>query len=129
MFQYIAAGAGIVALGLGITALVQHNTIEDLELDVAALESQVADKDGLIDAQATGIAEMIKTATAAEAALRAAGDTIDETARQLAAERAKRTAKVEKDYALPDCAALLATDLGNVCPAHAQRLRDAATNR
>jgi hypothetical protein len=36
---------------------------------------------------------------------------------------------VEKDYALPDCAALMAVDLALMCPAHADRVRRAAQGR
>lgn len=127
--QYLYLGAALAALVAVGTIAYQHRVINGLEADNAVLKGQVQDKDATIDAQSHGIAEMIKAATASEAALKAAGDTIDTYNALLAAERAKRNAKVEKDYALPDCAALLATDLAAVCPAHAQRLRDAATNR
>lgn len=126
--QYLYLGAALAALVAVGTIAYQHRVINGLEADNAVLKGQVQDKDATIDAQSHGIAEMIKAATASEAALKAAGDTIDTYNALLAAERAKRNAKVEKDYALPDCAALLATDLAAVCPAHAQRLRDAATH-
>ena len=126
MFQYIAAGAGAVALILGVVTVTQHRTIERHELTIGALKDQVSDKDATISAQSTGIAEMIKTATEAEKGMKAAGDLIESLNTDIARERARRAATVEKDYALPDCAALLALDLAGVCPAHAGRVRDAA---
>ena len=123
MFQYLAAGAGVVALGLGITTLVQHNKIEDLEAAKTVLESRVADKDATLEAQNAGVAALQTEAEAAGAALKAAGDRTDALTAELAAERSKRNAAVEKDYALPDCQALLATDIAAICPAHAARIR------
>lgn len=130
MFQiprlYLIIGAALVAAGVAAFIGYQHSRIETLELENDRLEHTIGDKNATIDAQARGIDSMITASVAAEAALKAAGDTLDTTNRLLAAERAKRNAKVETDYALPDCAALLAIDLARVCPAHAQRLRDAA---
>lgn len=124
--RYLVIGLGAAFLLAFTGAVVQSNRLHKAKEEIAVLESRVADKDAVIAKQAKGIGDMITASRAAEAALKAAGDTLDTTLQLLAAERAKRNAKVETDYAKPDCAALLATDLASVCPAHAQRLRDAA---
>lgn len=123
---YAIAGAAVLALAAIGTIAYQHRVIESLELDVATLEAEVKDKDGLIDAQNDGIAEMIRTATAAETAMKTAGDTIETLNADLARERSKRHAATETDHALPACRALLETDLSSVCPAYARGVRDAS---
>lgn len=124
--QYLILGAAVVVLILTGVIAYQHRAINALEAEKAVLESTVAEKNALINAQNKGIDDLQKAATESAAKLKAAGDSIDIINAKLAAERARRNAAVETDYVLPDCAVLLATDLAAVCPAHAQRLRDAA---
>ena len=127
MFEkYFLPVAAAAVLALGVTVFFQHRVINSLQAENAVLEQRVGDKDATIAAQSAGIDDMIKAATAAGETLKSAGDRIDTLNAQLAAERAKRNAALEADYAVPDCAALLATDLAAVCPAHARRLRESA---
>lgn len=127
--QYLYMGAAAAALvAVGVIAY-QHRVINALEADNAVLESRVQDKNSLIDAQSTSIEDLAKKGQELILAVAERGAQIATLHAELAAARSKRNAAVEKDYALPDCAALLATDLAGVCPAHAQRLRDAATAR
>jgi hypothetical protein len=127
--RYIYIGIGVTAL-LAIGAITyQYRVINSLQAEKAVLTAEAARRDTLIDAQNAGIAGLEKAAAESATALEAAGDRIDTLNTKLAAERSKRNAAVEKDYVRPDCVALLATDLAAVCPAHAQRLRDAAAIR
>ena len=115
-----------VALAVAIgTATVQHYKIKNLQADNAVLDSLVSNKDALIDAQNKSAQEMIRAAAEDGAKLLAAGNRADALNAELARERAKRNTAVEKDYALPSCRTLLETDLAAVCPAHAQRIREA----
>jgi len=126
---YLIIGTVVAAAGAIGFMFYQHNRIENLEEENAVLEADIAGKDSVIDRQKAGIAAMVEAAKTSATALKDAGDRIDSLSTVLIRERAKRNAKVETDYVLPKCAALLATDLADVCPAHAQRLRDTATNR
>jgi hypothetical protein len=126
MFQYIAAGLAAVTLILGVVTTRQCSKIDELKADRAVLESQVGDKDALIDQQAQAAADMIASAQADSKRIEAAGKRIETLTNDLDAERSKRRASRETDNALPACNELRAVDLAAVCPAYARGLRDAA---
>jgi hypothetical protein len=126
MFQYIAAGLGVVSLLLGAVSLQQRSTIRDLRAETAVLESRVGDKDALIDRLNAATTALAAAAQRERDAANVAGSRLDTLRQQLSAERAARAADKEKDHALPACQALLETDLASVCPGHARSLRNAA---
>lgn len=125
---YLILGAALAVAAAVGTIAYQHRVINGLEAANAVLAGQVQDKDHTIGTLKDAAAGMIAASKAAEAALRAAGADVETLETQLAVERAKRRKATETDYALPDCQALLATDLARACPAHARSVRDAAAH-
>ena len=123
--KYLVLGlAGAVALA-GIGAAVQTARLGRAKAKVVVLEQRVDARDATIAAQNKGLTDLRREIAASEIRIKDAGDRIEALKADLSAARAKRNATVEKDYALPECQILLATDLAAVCPAHAQRVRSA----
>jgi hypothetical protein len=127
--KYLLLGGAVLLFLAGTFITYQTNKIDRLEAENAVLEAGAAATGIILDRQSEAIDEMARLGQERIVAIAARGARIAELHAELDRERVKRSAAVEKDYALPDCAALLATDLAAVCPAHAQRLRDAAAIR
>ena len=125
--KYLVLGlAGAVAVAFA-GAAIQTVRLGNAKAKVTVLEQRVDAKDATIAAQNKGLADLRREIAASGLRIKEAGDRIDALSADLAAARAKRNAIVEKDYDLPDCKVLLATDLAAVCPAHAQRVRAAGS--
>lgn len=127
--KYIIAGLGAALLAASVATVVQTRRLNTAKLDIAVLESQVGDKDSLIDMQSKAVTDLQKAEQDRILEIAKRGARIAELLNTLDAERAKRRAATEADYALPGCKQLMETDLAGVCPAHALSVRDAAPNR
>lgn len=129
LWKYLIGGAAILALGIALK--IQTSRLHEAQQErdtalqhVTQLQAAAKGKDATIASLQASVDQWKALATPAESATAAVSKLETEVARLKAAARTLR-AREETEREDPDCAAILAIDLG-VCPAHVRGMQDRA---